>query len=56
MIRDQLVSCCDQDLMMDLHRSLGSSIATATEVVIMKEMEKLAVVQQSNLVNIQDVP
>ena len=52
MIRDQLVSCCDQDLMMDLHRSLGSSIANATEVVIMKEMEKLAVVQQSNLVNI----
>ena len=38
--------------MMDLHRSLGSTLATATEAAIKEEMERLTVMKQSNLVNV----
>ena len=51
-IRIQLVACCDDDLERDVYRSLGSSISSASEAVIMSEMEKLSVLEQSNLVNV----
>jgi hypothetical protein len=38
--------------MIDLHRSMGSTLATATEIDIKEEMERLAVMKQINLVNV----
>ena len=51
-IGDQLKACCDSGLLMDRHSSLRSSVNTASEVVKMREMERLAVISHSNMVNI----
>ena len=51
-IRDQLLAACDTDLRRDLHRSMGSALDTAMEKAVLKEIEQLAVLSQSNLVNV----
>ena len=51
-IRDQLTSCCSEEIYRDLFRTLGSSPHTLTEDVGIKEMKRLAVPHNSNLVNI----
>jgi hypothetical protein len=51
-LRDQLTICCSDELHRDLYRSLGSSLNTMTEELLIKEMRKLAVPHHSNLVNI----
>ena len=51
-IRDQLTSCCYEELYYDLLRSLGSTLHTMSEDSLAKEMKRLAVPHHSNLVNI----
>ena len=51
-IRDQLTSCCSDEIYRDLFRTLGSSLHTLTEDAMIKEMRRLAVPHHSNLVNI----
>ena len=51
-IRDQLLACCETDLRRDLHRYLGTGVDTKSEVELMAEIKKIAVVTRSNLVNV----
>ena len=51
-IRDQLTSCCYEELYYDLLRSLGSTLLTMSEDSLAKEMKRLAVPHHSNPVNI----
>ena len=49
-IRDQLLACCETDLRRDLHRYLGTGVET--EVKLLAEIKKIAVITRSNLVNV----
>ena len=51
-LRDQLIECCDHELMKHLHNTLGSTLLVKSAADIMKEIEKLAVIRQSNLVKV----
>ena len=51
-LRDQLIACCDHELMVDLHRSVGAQMTDASEETLLNELERLAVEKHSNLVNI----
>ena len=51
-IRDQLLACCETDLRRDLHRYLGTGVDTKSEVELLGEIKKIAVITRSNLVNV----
>ena len=51
-IRDQLLACCNEDLMQDLENTFGTQLDRKSEVELMADMRKLAVVAQNNLVNV----
>ena len=51
-IRDQLLACCETDLRRDLHRYLGTGVDHNTEVELLAEIKKIAVIARSNLVNV----
>ena len=51
-IRDQLLACCETDLRRDLHRYLGTGVDTKSEVEVLAEIKKIAVITRSNLVNV----
>merc|ERR1711888_414056 len=51
-IRDQLLACCETDLRRDLHRYLGTGVDTKSEVELLAEIKKIAVITRSNLVNV----
>ena len=50
--RDQLRAACQEDLRRDLFSCLGSKLDTLTEQQLLDEIEKLAVLQQNNLVKV----
>jgi hypothetical protein len=51
-LRDQLMYCPDEALRKHVSKSLGDTDAdTITEADLLKEIEKLAVERQSNLIN-----
>jgi hypothetical protein len=50
-LRDQLMYCPDDALRKHVSKSLGESADTITEADLLKEIEKLAVERQSNLIN-----
>ena len=52
MIRDQLLACCSEDLYEDLHNLHGSALDSKTEDELIRELRKLAVVAQNNMVNV----
>ena len=47
--RDQLLACCETDLRRDLYRYLSTGVATKSEVELMAEIKKIAVITRSNL-------
>ena len=51
-IRDQLLACCETDLRRDLHRYLGTGVDTKSEVELLTEIKRIAVITRSNLVNV----
>ena len=51
-LRDQLLQCPDADLAKAVHRALGMRVENITVVDLLKEIETLAVIKQSNHVNI----
>ena len=51
-IRDQLLACCETDLRRDLHRYLVTGVDNKTEVELLAEIKKIAVISRSNLVNV----
>ena len=51
-IRDQLLACCETDLRRDLHRYLGTGVDAKSEVELLAEIKKIAVITRSNLVNV----
>ena len=51
-IRDQLLACCDEELMEELNNLHGDQLDTKTEEQLMAEMKTLAIVAQNHLVNI----
>ena len=51
-VRDQLVGTCSTELYEDLYNLLGSSIDQKTELELLTEMKRLAVVSQNNMVNV----
>ncbi len=51
-LRDQLLQCPDTDLKKAVHRALGARVENITMVNLLREIETLAVVKQSNHVNI----
>ena len=51
-IRDQLLACCEIDLRRDLHRYLGTGVDNKSEVELLAEIKKIAVITRSNLVNV----
>ena len=51
-LRDQLLQCPDADLAKAVHRALGVRVENITVVDLLKEIETLAVIKQSNNVNI----
>ena len=51
-IRDQLLACCETDLRRDLHIYLGTGVDTKSEVKLLAEIKKIAVITRSNLVNV----
>ena len=52
MIRDQLLACCSEELLQDLENMFGAQLDQKSEVQLMADMRRLAVVAQNNLVNI----
>jgi hypothetical protein len=50
-LRDQLMYCPDEALRKHVSKSLGERADTITEADLLKEIEKLAVERQSNLIN-----
>ena len=50
--RDQLRAACQEDLRRNLFSCLGSKLDTLTEQQLLEEIEKLAVLQQNNLVKV----
>ena len=51
-LRDQLLQCPDTELAKAVHRALGMRVENITVVDLLKEIETLAVIKQSNHVNI----
>ena len=51
-IRDQLLACCDEELMEELNNLHGEQLDAKTEVQLLAEMKTLAIVAQNHLVNI----
>ena len=51
-IRDQLLQCPDTDLKKAVNRALGNRVDTINMADLLKEIETLAVIKQSNHVNI----
>ena len=51
-IRDQLLACCETDLRTDLHRYLGTGVDIKSEVKLLAEIKKIAVITRSNLENV----
>ena len=51
-IRDQLLSCCSDELSEELGNLFGEQLDNKSEEEILAEMRRLAVVAQNNLVNI----
>ena len=51
-IRDQLLACCDEELMEELNNLHGDQLDTKTEEELLAEMKTLAIVAQNHLVNI----
>ena len=51
-IKDKLKHCCSEELYREMLQTLGSSCSYTTEDNLMKEMKKLSVPHDSNLVNI----
>ena len=51
-IRDQLLACCETDLRRDLHRYLGTGVDAKSEVELLTEIKRIAVITRSNLVNV----
>ena len=51
-LRDQLLQCPDTDLRKAVHRALGVRVATINMADLLTEIETLAVIKQSNHVNI----
>ena len=52
MIRDQLLACCSEELLQDLENMFGAQLDQKSEVQLMADMRRLAMVAQNNLVNI----
>ena len=52
MIRDQLLACCNEGLMQDLENTFGTQLDHKSEIELMADMRRLAVVAQNNLVNV----
>ena len=50
-LKDQLLQCPDDTLGSALHRAMGDQVDTITVTELLKEIEELAVVKQSNIVN-----
>lgn len=50
-LKDQLLQCPDDTLGSALHRAMGDQVDTITVTELLKEIEELAVVKQSNNVN-----
>lgn len=46
-----LLECCEEDLLLDLHRSSGPKLDTMTEDELLAEMKKLAVRGESQLIS-----
>ena len=51
-IRDQLLACCDTNLMRDLHKYLCMGVDTKSEVELFAEIQKIPIITESDLVNI----
>merc|ERR1712082_267004 len=51
-LRDQLLQCPDTDLRKEVHRALGVRVATINMADLLTEIETLAMIKQSNHVNI----
>ena len=47
----QLLECCDEELRLDLHRSVGSQITNMTEANVLAEIKNLAVKEENILVS-----
>ena len=52
MIRDQLLACCNEELMQDLENMFGTQLDHKSEIELMADMCRLAVVVQNNFVNV----
>ena len=50
-LRDQLLHCPDETLKRTVERSLGDRVDNISVADLLKEIQTLAVVKQSNLVN-----
>ena len=50
-VRDQLISCCEEELSEDLENLYGSELDNKTEEQLLTMMRQLAVVAQNHLVN-----
>ena len=48
-IKDQFLACSETDLRRDLYRYLGTGVDTKSEVELMAEIKKIAVITRSNL-------
>ena len=51
-VRDQLLSCCNDELAEDLGNLFGDMLEEMNESQLLQEMRKLAIVSQNHLVNI----
>ena len=51
-VRDQLLSCCNDELAEDLGNLFGDTLEEMNESQLLQEMRKLAIVSQNHLVNI----
>ena len=49
-LKGQLLECCDDDLQLSIHRSVGESISEKSEQEILADIKKFAVQQQNILV------
>ena len=50
-IPGHLLECCAEDLLLDLHRNYGNNLDTMSEDILLKEIEKLAVHGESQLIS-----
>ena len=45
-IRDQLLACCETALRRNLHRYFGSGVVTKSEVELLAEIKRIAVISR----------